>query len=113
MGLQHDLKVDAENGDDEEAGDCLEYSQKPPREKEILWRMRAWSQMRRAQRVRYYGEIKAHVSRSKKAEVRCGGTEECNGQSEEETRERSFDVVTYRHGSDGDWRVSLGKGIAK
>jgi hypothetical protein len=46
-GSKGQLKVDVANEDDEEAGDYIVYSQKPPREEEILWRMRAWNQMRR------------------------------------------------------------------
>ena len=107
MGSKHDLKVDVQNEDDEEAGDYLEYSQKPPRENEILWRMKARDQMSRVQRVRYYGEIKILARRRMSVQVACADTKEDRDQSEEGTRKRSFEVVTYKHENNGDWRASL------
>jgi hypothetical protein len=39
--------------------------------------------------------------------VKDADTEKTNGQSEEGPKRRAYDVVTFKHGNDGDWRASL------
>ena len=112
FGTKDQLRIKAREVEDEEAGDYVEYSQKPPNEDQILWRMRARNEMRREQKVRYYGEIMAHARRKTKAPFvqEKAGIEEGNKKEKKQKEVRVVDTVTFYRGDDG-WTVKVGRGF--
>lgn len=113
LGTKDELKIKAREVEDEEAGDYIEYSQKP-KEDEILWRMRAWNEMRGQQKIRYYGEIKGHARRKKKAPIaeEKGVVEEGDRREKEQKQLRVVDTVTFHRGND-EWTVKVGRGFVR
>jgi hypothetical protein len=104
LGTKAGRYVKTQNAkDEEEASDLVDYSQKPPDEDEILWRMRAWKQMYNVRRVECYGAVKLPPSRIKKAPV---AEESPIG----EKPKNRIDVVTYSWNGKRDepWKVKVG-----